>query len=232
MDSGGEYKSLLKSLVDFVRKKKEISSEELLKWANEHDVGVITLQVLIEDLKSKGSIEVSSEEREISCLLGRITIPSSIKIKRVYEEVKRSRPKPKVRKKERGMSILDFIESEEPSVEEEKVSPIKEREEERTPELKLALGRETISKFTEERKAIREHDEIDLAINYLNRYPSVGSIRFAIDLKGMGVSDPEALMRKLIDLGYIVIDDLGVVNITDKLPKVDRESVKLSNLVM
>ncbi|RLE63209.1 MAG: hypothetical protein DRN53_02585 [Thermoprotei archaeon] len=232
MDSGGEYKSLLKSLVDFVRKKKEISSEELLKWANEHDVGVITLQVLIEDLKSKGSIEVSSEEREISCLLGRITIPSSIKIKRVYEEVKRSRPKPKVRKKERGMSILDFIESEEPSVEEEKVSPIKEREEERTPELKLALGRETISKFTEERKAIREHDEIDLAINYLNRYPSVGSIRFAIDLKGMGVADPEALMRKLIDLGYIVIDDLGVVNITDKLPKVDRESVKLSNLVM
>ena len=233
MSERGEYKNLLRKLIALIKDKKEITSEELLEWAEEQDIGVITLQVLIDDLRSKDFIEMSSEEKVVKSLLGNVSIPSTIKVKMSKRLIKggevRSRSLP--RKRRKGISILDFVEVEEsPKVEEKEPKPV-EREEKKTTNLKLALDRETISKFTQKKPVKSESNEISLAISYLNRYPSVGSIRFAIDLKGMGISDPEALMRKLLDLGYIVIDELGVVNATDKLPKIDKDSIKLSNLI-
>ena len=233
MSERGEYKNLLRKLIALIKDKKEITSEELLEWAEEQDIGVITLQVLIDDLKSKDFIEMSSEEKVVKSLLGNVSIPSTIRVKMTKRLIKREevRSRSIPRKRRKGISILDFVEVEEsPKVEEKEPKTI-EREEKKTTNLKLALDRETISKFTQKKPVKSESDEISLAISYLNRYPSVGSIRFAIDLKGMGISDPEALMRKLLDLGYIVIDELGVVNATDKLPKIDKDSIKLSNLI-
>lgn len=233
MSERGEYKNLLRKLIALIKDKKEITSEELLEWAEEQDIGVITLQVLIDDLRSKDFIEMSSEEKVVKSLLGNVSIPSTIRVKMTKRLIKREevRSRSIPRKRRKGISILDFVEVEEsPKVEEKEPKTI-EREEKKTTNLKLALDRETISKFTQKKPVKSESNEISLAISYLNRYPSVGSIRFAIDLKGMGISDPEALMRKLLDLGYIVIDELGVVNATDKLPKIDKDSIKLSNLI-
>ena len=233
MSERGEYKNLLRKLIALIKDKKEITSEELLEWAEEQDIGVITLQVLIDDLRSKDFIEMSSEEKVVKSLLGNVSIPSTIRVKMTKRLIKREevRSRSLPRKRRKGISILDFVEVEEsPKVEEKEPKTI-EREEKKTTNLKLALDRETISKFTQKKPVKSESNEISLAISYLNRYPSVGSIRFAIDLKGMGISDPEALMRKLLDLGYIVIDELGVVNATDKLPKIDKDSIKLSNLI-
>ncbi len=233
MSERGEYKNLLRKLIALIKDKKEITSEELLEWAEEQDIGVITLQVLIDDLRSKDFIEMSSEEKVVKSLLGNVSIPSTIKVKMTKRLIKREevRSRSLPRKRRKGISILDFVEVEEsPKVEEKEPKPV-EREEKKTTNLKLALDRETISKFTQKKPVKSESNEISLAISYLNRYPSVGSIRFAIDLKGMGISDPEALMRKLLDLGYIVIDELGVVNATDKLPKINKDSIKLSNLI-
>ena len=233
MSERGEYKNLLRKLIALIKDKKEITSEELLEWAEEQDIGVITLQVLIDDLRSKDFIEMSSEEKVVKSLLGNVSIPSTIRVKMTKRLIKREevRSRSLPRKRRKGISILDFVEVEESPKVEEKEPKSVEREEKKTTNLKLALDRETISKFTQKKPVKSESDEISLAINYLNRYPSVGSIRFAIDLKGMGISDPEALMRKLLDLGYIVIDELGVVNATDKLPKIDKDSIKLSNLI-
>jgi len=233
MSERGEYKNLLRKLIALIKDKKEITSEELLEWAEEQDIGVITLQVLIDDLRSKDFIEMSSEEKVVKSLLGNVSIPSTIRVKMTKRLIKREevRSRSLPRKRRKGISILDFVEVEESPKVEEKEPKSVEREEKKTTNLKLALDRETISKFTQKKPVKSESDEISLAISYLNRYPSVGSIRFAIDLKGMGISDPEALMRKLLDLGYIVIDELGVVNATDKLPKIDKDSIKLSNLI-
>ena len=233
MSERGEYKNLLRKLIALIKDKKEITSEELLEWAEEQDIGVITLQVLIDDLRSKDFIEMSSEEKVVKSLLGNVSIPSTIRVKMTKRLIKREevRSRSIPRKRRKGISILDFVEVKESPKVEEKKPKLVEQEEKRTTNLKLALDRETISKFTQKKPVKSESDEISLAISYLNRYPSVGSIRFAIDLKGMGISDPEALMRKLLDLGYIVIDELGVVNATDKLPKIDKDSIKLSNLI-
>ncbi|OYT62101.1 MAG: hypothetical protein B6U69_02385 [Thermofilum sp. ex4484_15] len=83
--------------------------------------------------------------------------------------------------------------------------------------------RKKIEKREKEDEGELSHMEDGLykAIRYLNRYWSVGEIRFSIDLKAMGVRDVRKILRKLLELGYITVSELGVINATEKLPKVD-----------
>ncbi|RLE50414.1 MAG: hypothetical protein DRJ31_01375 [Candidatus Methanomethylicota archaeon] len=65
-------------------------------------------------------------------------------------------------------------------------------------------------------------EDVKKAIEYLNEYWSVGILRFFSDLKMMGVSDPKAVLRALVEKGYVELTSSGVVNATDKLPKVKK----------
>lgn len=65
-------------------------------------------------------------------------------------------------------------------------------------------------------------EEIEKAIEYLNDYWSVGVLRFISDLKSMGVSDPKAVLKYLVERGYAELTASGVVNATGKLPKVKK----------
>jgi len=58
------------------------------------------------------------------------------------------------------------------------------------------------------------------SVEYLNKYRSVGVIRFIRDLMDMGVSKPEDVLKKLISLGYVDYSHFGVVNASSKLPKI------------
>ena len=73
-------------------------------------------------------------------------------------------------------------------------------------------------------------EDLEKAIEYLNDYWSVGIIRFLEDLKMLGISKPDLVLRKLVDLGYVTYSPIGVVNATGKLPKVKR-SRRLSEFI-
>ncbi|RLE97911.1 MAG: hypothetical protein DRJ57_04045, partial [Thermoprotei archaeon] len=70
-------------------------------------------------------------------------------------------------------------------------------------------------------RALGEDVDRDLlaALYYLSRYWSVGELRFLIDLKNMGVENPEAVLRRLVEEGVVTRSELGVVN-------ANREEVK------
>lgn len=58
------------------------------------------------------------------------------------------------------------------------------------------------------------------SIEYLNKYRSVGVIRFLKDLSDMGISNPDGVLKKLISLGYVDYSHFGVVNASQELPKI------------
>ena len=92
---------------------------------------------------------------------------------------------------------------------------------------KVDVSRESVAMEVSVEKSTTRIDldwmkDVDLrgAVEYLNKYHSVGVIRFLRDLSDMGVSNPEAVLKKLISLGYIDYSPLGVVNASSKLPKI------------
>lgn len=92
---------------------------------------------------------------------------------------------------------------------------------------KVDVSRESIAMEVSVEKSTTRIDldwmkDVDLrrAVEYLNKYHSVGVIRFLRDLSDMGVSNPEAVLKKLISLGYVDYSPLGVVNASSKLPKI------------
>lgn len=62
--------------------------------------------------------------------------------------------------------------------------------------------------------------DLKRAIEYLNKYHSVGVIRFISDLSDMGVSNPDNLLKKLISIGYVDYSHSGVINASRNLPKI------------
>jgi hypothetical protein len=68
------------------------------------------------------------------------------------------------------------------------------------------------------------------AIEYLNDYPSVGIMRFNLDLQSMQVVDTDRVLKKLSDEGFVEVSPLGVVNATSQLPKMTR-NVTLGDLI-
>lgn len=74
------------------------------------------------------------------------------------------------------------------------------------------------------------NDDLLKAVEYLNNYWSVGIIRFINDLKLIGVSEPERILRRLLELGFVEYSPVGVLNATDRLPKVKRRR-KLSDFI-
>lgn len=68
------------------------------------------------------------------------------------------------------------------------------------------------------------------AIEYLNDYPSVGIMRFNLDLQSLQVVETDRILKRLSDEGFIEVSPLGVVNATPLLPKMTR-NVTLGDLI-
>lgn len=82
--------------------------------------------------------------------------------------------------------------------------------------------------------SIVEYDQTEpnlrRAIEYLNDYPSVGIMRFNIDLQSLQVAETDRILKKLSDEGFVEVSPLGVVNATPRLPKMTR-NVTLGDLI-
>jgi hypothetical protein len=210
-----EYEKLLKELEEEVKAKQSMSWEDLLSWGEEHDVGLVTLSLLLEELKRKGIVEASPELELVDEHL-EISIPRRITVKRPKAL---AAPKPKTvrEKRQKGAreqqgALLKYLLGEEgEEVKEEK------REEERS------VGRPPVeTEHPESLTAVAEVEttpsrapadrDLAIALQYLRRYWSVGELRFIADLKSLGVNDPEGLLRRLISEGLVTLAEPGVVN--------------------
>ncbi len=211
-----------------------LSLKELLKWSEEQDLSLLILDALIEDMVSRGVLRASSEREPINIgsqlsveLPREVSLPS-----KSHARLARSR-RPRRRAPTRTRSIVDFLRG--PS-EEVEAGQSSEAIEEVPGELlwppaperpSKPEGREPEAPPKEgpEAEALLQpiDEDLEKAIAYLNDYWSVGELRLALDLKAMGVKNPERVIERLLELGYATRSPLGVINATEKLPKVSRE---------
>lgn len=263
-----ELERLMNELKTFIAMKGgKVTCNDLVKWSEDHEIGLITLQTIIQELSRRGIIKRSSKSKSFEVLpLITIEIPEEIQLtsatkKSTAEKRERIR---RVRKSITGVhSILEYVTPEKVEKKEkaiaivEKAKP-KVKKEEIKREIKKEVKKEakaisvlppkptpkpekrvvTKEKIVEkEEKRVEEvkkveiektkettfEEDLDKAIRYLNTYWSVGEIRFMIDMKALGVKDPSKVLQKLLELGYVERNPLGVINATKKLPKVSKE---------
>lgn len=65
-------------------------------------------------------------------------------------------------------------------------------------------------------------EDVKKALSYVSEYWSVGEIRFKLDLKRLGVQDPDKTLLRLLDMGVVELTPSGVVNLKVELPKMRR----------
>jgi|GEM_PF-1073092 len=215
-----QYRSLLKSFLNFMKNKRRVSFEEMISWCRDEGIEPIILVAIIDDLKRENLIVVSSEEREIA-EGSMITIPVEVSVKEkpiLVERRRRDTKRIKSRKRVKGyQSILKFLKKEE--IEKKVEEKIKE---EGKKENEQSLGNTSpISELSsrEIERSISKDSDLYKAIQYLNRYWSVGDIRFIEDLKRNNVKDPEKVLKELLEREYVERHPLGVLNATNKLPR-------------
>ncbi|MEM1509415.1 MAG: hypothetical protein QXY49_05295 [Thermofilaceae archaeon] len=230
-----EYEKLLNELENEVFRQVELRSGELLKWGEKRGIGVVTLALLIDDLKRRGSISVSSELEVVDEHLD-ISIPLSIKSKIVKpqpDDRKIKRKSRQVKKEEQG-TLLKFLFKEERGegsgeTSENRVKPHSEKTSNQSSSQDTVL---------EKLELAQESEDFTITLQYLRRYWSVGELRLLSDLSELGVKDPAAIIRKLEEDGVIVRSELGVVNankeiiakLLSRLPPSARSSKNLGEL--
>jgi len=210
----------------------KLTLEELIKWSEEQEISLLLLDMIVHEM-IKRNIVKSSKEQELIEIGAHIVvefpkelyIPRRSSEERMHHEEKKHRVS---RKRLRSVALItEFIAKEKGIVKEKparSTKPIKRKEIRKIqPEKKVkkALVKETRPPELEEetKKPSLDHD-LEKVIVYLNRYRSVGEIRFLLDLKAMGIKDPSKVLERLLELGYVSHSPLGVINATDKLPKV------------
>jgi len=246
------YEELLNKFKDYVRRKRRVSLDDMKKWAEENEVGLITLSVIVNDLITNKELQPIGNFKELDEEALALPIPEEVAVSSEHEEevlilkpegkeTKRRETKRTKKEKQRSIArtrlsrISPLFKWSEEEVEVE--TEIKEeKKEESKIEEKEEKEEEKIIKIKEEPvSSIEEYDDdLKKAIAYLNRYHSVGEIRFLLDLESIGVKNPRDVMYRLADLGFIIRKPIGVIDTTEKLPKVkikDEESIELTRFI-
>mgnify|MGYP000232785653 CR=1 FL=1 len=223
------YEELKEEFKKMVLTKGELSRSEIAEWCRENSVGVLTLTAIIEDLEKNGIVKAVYDTETDSIVL--IDLPKCVKAcvresshRKIEVPAQRKTPKDRgprkilqstrrrrqVKKKGKSIAslITHFLE------EEKETNNIKV---EHVGESKLVA--EEVEENEEFFKNI-EDEEYRKALMYLAKYRSVGEIRFALDLKKNGVEDVYRLVKRMIEDGYAERSPLGVINATEKLPKI------------
>lgn len=201
------YKRIVNELYNFIlRSGGEVSFEELAEWAERNSVGSITLSIALNDLIDSGKITAPKGFFEPEDYIVAFPVPRIIRIvdDKALEEGEHEEARSEGKKIEAGV----------------KREYVKEGESSSTGE--VVQARTEVGVF--------DANDFNRAIEYLNDYWSVGVIRFIHDLKSMGISNPDLILKKLIELEYVNYLPIGVINATSKLPRIKR-SKKLSEFI-
>jgi len=249
------YEELLNKFKDYVKRKGRVSLDDMRKWAEENEVGLITLSVIVNDLITNKELRPIGEFKELDEEELALPLPEEVVVPSESEEVLILKPKEEKKESKREGILRTKKEKRVMKTKLSKISPLfkwseEEEEVEIETEIKKEEKREKPSveerREKEEEKVIKikeepiskveEYDEdLKKAIIYLNRYHSVGEIRFLIDLESLGVKNPREVMYRLAELGFIIRKPIGVIDTTEKLPKVkikdEEESIELTRFI-
>jgi len=178
-----------------------ISFRDLAEWAKDTEIGsLFVLYAIVKDMIDQGELVALEGYEELPELM-MWQAPKVVALPEVAQEIK-----PKERKaKPEEAKIKERLE-EEMSLEE--YGKILEEEIEK-PKLEI-----DIEKLDEDLKK---------ALSYLSEYWSVGEIRFKLDLKKLGIQDPDKVLYKLLDMDVIDLTPGGVVNLKVELPKIKKK---------
>ncbi len=231
----------------WIESKGKVTRDELLKWAKENEIGSLIAAIVVNDLLDEGRLigegnyEPPSDAPFAPAIPAIIRVPKRARKQRMIIEVKKEEKQHKVKPSrqratvksgiKRTTTLIEFLfeEKAERKKAEERVVETPRVESVQVEIEKEEVGEEEkIGGTEEEYKELAEYEEdVRKAIIYLNEYHSVGEYRFFEDLKAMGVKNPRQVMYKLLSLGFIVRHKLGVIDATDKLPKVKVKKVPL-----
>ena len=245
------YEALLSKVRDFIKERGRVHLDELLEWASENEVGPITLSMIVNDLIASGEVKGEGSTKELEEPLA-LPVPEILVYKSALKtgatkevtllETKPEKPKTKTKTKP---SIIEFSPlfssiaeevTEKPKEAPSHEQPAKPEEASGVP-LQIELVPEERTTPQEphrvEPEAVEEEElppeiadldeDMRKAIEYLNEFHSVGELRFLLDLESLGVKNPKEVLYKLIDLGYVVRLPLGVIDATDRLPKIRKK---------
>jgi len=250
------YEELLNKFKNYVKRRGKVSLDDMKKWAEENEVGLITLSVIVNDLITNRELRPIGEFKELDeeelalPLPEEVVVPSESeeevlilkpkgeKKKTRREGILRTRKEKRVMKtKLSKISPLFKWSEEEEEIEIETEIKKEEKEEKPSVEERREKEEEKVIKIKEEPiSKVEEYDEdLKKAITYLNKYHSVGEIRFLIDLESLGVKNPREVIYRLAELGFIIRKPIGVIDATEKLPKVkikdEEESIELTRFI-
>ena len=210
------YARIIDALYKFIEEAGgSVTFDKLVEWAEENDVGIITLSIALNDLIEEGKISAPEgffepEDYVIALPVPRVVTLSKSEV--VEEKIEAPEESELQVSSTESVAAEAHIESFEGSSEAGEVEAVK------------------IKQAVEEFEESVSDDDLEKAIEYLNDYWSVGVIRFFEDLKMLGVSKPDRILRKLLELGFVTYSTMGVVNATEKLPKLKR-SRRLSEFI-
>ena len=178
-----------------------ISFRDLAEWAKDTEIGsLFVLYAIVKDMIDQGELVALEGYEELPELM----MWQAPKVVALPEEAQEIKPKERKAKPEEA-KIKERLE-EEMSLEE--YGKILEEEIEK-PKLEI-----DIEKLDEDLKK---------ALSYLSEYWSVGEIRFKLDLKKLGIQDPDKVLYKLLDMDVIDLTPGGVVNLKVELPKIKKK---------
>ncbi|RLE65914.1 MAG: hypothetical protein DRJ38_03010 [Thermoprotei archaeon] len=219
------YEELKEEFKKVVLKKGELSRNDIIEWCKKRAVGILTLTAIIEDLEKNGVIKVVYDDMVL------IDLPKCVKA--CMQEVKKdvvevpaqkhirktpriSKSRKKTKRKDRVSSLITQFLEEEPVKESSKIEEVEIKE-----KVNHGISRsETVIEENEKFFKEIKDENYRKALMYLAKYRSIGNIRFIVDLQKNGVKDVQKIIRRMIEEGYAKWSPLGVINATDKLPRV------------
>ncbi|MHC1629035.1 MAG: PolB1-binding protein PBP2 family protein [Candidatus Nezhaarchaeales archaeon] len=177
----------------------KISFKDLAEWAKNTEIGsLFVLYAIVKDMIDQGELVALEGYEELPELM-MWQAPKVVALPQVAQEAKpkeeESKPEEvKLEEVEEEMSLEEYGKT----LEEEAEKP------------KLEIDVESLD------------EDLKKALSYLSEYWSVGEIRFKLDLKRLGVQDPDKVLYKLLDMGVIDLTPSGVVNLKVELPKIKK----------
>jgi len=225
-----ELERLMKELRAYISLRGgKLTLKDLIKWSEEQELSVLMLDMIINEMIKRGVLK-ASKEREAIEIGVHLTVELPKELRIIYKTRGEDRAhieerKRKVQRK-RPTSVALITEF----ITKEKVSTPSERREVKAERVSVE-ERKSISAVSEQKTEELSADQsLKKVITYLNNYRSVGEIRFLLDLKAMGIKNPNEVLESLLKLGYVTRSPLGVINVTEKLPKVAKDR-KISEIL-
>lgn len=248
-----EFEGYRSELISFVKRSGKVSAQDLVKWAKEKGLTMLTLYIIVEEVLEAGELKGSGDKCVIDEIFN-LEIPSTLEpaqpaaplplqpapAKRPpAQSLAERRERARERRRavvERG-SLLKFFTQEQDRAEQPLESVSKERPEAEDSVAESVVQAESAEASLELASDLREllaDDDLVRAIRYLERYWSVGKLRFLEDLENLGVKDPRRVLEDLLRRGLVEVvepgfDGAGVVNAKEELFAIAKKIVQTSS---